>query len=66
MEPQYASFEAYLEMPRAVKERKRVTKPNRYREDIENVLAYIKQAEQKGDIRNNAPLSTLRLSFSAP
>jgi len=45
MEPQYTSFEAYLEMPRAVKERKSLTERIVTKDDIENVLAYIKQAE---------------------
>ena len=50
MEPRYTSFEVYLEMPRAVKERKSVTSRIVTRKDIGNVLAYINQAEQKGDI----------------
>jgi hypothetical protein len=50
MEPRYTSFEVYLEMPGAVKERKSVTSRIVTKADIENVLAYIKQAEQKGHI----------------
>ena len=50
MEPRYTSFEVYLEMPRAVKERKSVTERIVTKDDIENVLEYIKRAEQRGDI----------------
>jgi hypothetical protein len=48
MEPRYASFEAYLEMPKAVKERKSITSRIVTKGDIENVLKYIKQAEKDG------------------
>ena len=50
MEPQYTAFDIYLEMPRAVKERKSVTSRIVTKEDIENVLTHIKQAEDRGDI----------------
>jgi hypothetical protein len=46
MEPRYASFEVYLEMPRAVKERKSMTQRIVTKDDIENVLEFIKQAER--------------------
>lgn len=49
-EPQFTSFEPYLDMPRAVKERKSVTGRIVTKDDIENILAYIKQAENRGDI----------------
>jgi len=50
MEPRYTSFEVYLEMPRAVKERKTMTERIITEDDIKNVLGYIKQAEHRGDI----------------
>ena len=46
MEPRYTSFEVYLEMPRAVKERKSMTQRIVTKDDIENVLEFIKQAER--------------------
>jgi hypothetical protein len=52
VEPRYASFEAYLEMPRAVKERKSITSRIVTKDDIENVLGYIKQAESNGNINS--------------
>jgi hypothetical protein len=52
MEPQYTSFEVYLEMPRAVKERKSMTKRVVTKDDIKNVLEYIKQAEHRGGLNN--------------
>jgi integrase len=50
MEPRYASFEAYLEMPKAVKERKSITSRIVTKGDIENVLRHIKQAEKNGTL----------------
>jgi len=50
MEPRYASFEPYLEMPRAVKQRKPVTSRIVTKEDIENVLLHIKRAKDEGNI----------------
>jgi hypothetical protein len=50
MEPRYTSFEVYLEMPRAVKERKSMTQRIVTKDDIKNVLGHIKQAENRGDI----------------
>ncbi len=50
MEPRYTSFVVYLEMPKAVRERKSITSRIVTKEDIENVLGYIKQAERRGDI----------------
>jgi hypothetical protein len=50
MEPRYASFEAYLEMPKAVKERKSITSRIVTKNDIENVLRHIKQAEKNGTL----------------
>jgi integrase len=49
-EPQYQSFAPYLELPKALKERKNVTQRIVTTEDIENVLRYIKQAENNGKI----------------
>jgi len=48
-EPRYTSFAIYLELPRAVKERKSMTEIVS-KEDIQNVLGYIKRAEQHGEI----------------
>jgi len=50
MEPRYTSFELFLEMPRAVKERKSVTERIVTQDDIKNVLGHIKQAEHRGAI----------------
>ena len=50
MEPRYSSFEAYLEMPKAVKERKSITSRIVTKGDIENVLRHIKRAEKDGTI----------------
>jgi integrase len=49
-EPQYQAFAPYLELPKALKERKNVTQRIVTKEDIENVLRYIKQAENNGKI----------------
>ncbi len=49
-EPRYQSFSPYLERPKTVKERKNVTERIVTKEDIENVLSYIKQAKNAGDI----------------
>ena len=50
IDPRYLSFSIFLEMPRAVKERKSMTERVVVTEDIKNVLAYIKRAEQKGEL----------------
>lgn len=52
MEPRYTSFEVFLEMPRAVKERKSVTSRIVTKEDVQNVLGYIKNAENEGLINH--------------
>ena len=52
MEPRYGSFEAYLEMPKAVKERKSITSRIVTKDDIEHVLGYIKRAENNGNINS--------------
>jgi hypothetical protein len=49
-EPRYQSFSPYLERPKTVKERKNVTERIVTKDDIENVLSYIKQGENAGDI----------------
>jgi|GEM_PF-183538 len=51
-EPQYQSFAPYLELPKTLKERKNVTQRIITKEDIENVLRYIKQAENNGKINS--------------
>jgi integrase len=51
-EPQYQSFSPYLELPKTLKERKNVTRRIVTKEDIENVLRYIKQAENNGKINS--------------
>jgi len=50
MEPRYTSFVVYLEMPKAVRERKSITRRIVTKADIENVLTHIKQAGDRGDI----------------
>jgi hypothetical protein len=50
MELRYTSFEVYLEMPRAVKQRKTMTERIITEDDIKNVLGHITQAEHRGDI----------------
>ena len=50
MEPRYTSFDGYLEMPKAVRERRSITQRIVTKDDIENVLRHIKQAEKRGDI----------------
>jgi hypothetical protein len=50
MEPRYTSFSIYLEMPKAVKERKTMTSRIVTKDDIESVLRHIKQAHEKGNI----------------
>ena len=50
LEPRYTSFAIYLERSRAVKEKKRVTGRIVTKEDIANVLAYIRNAEKNGKI----------------
>ncbi len=47
---QYVSFIILLEMPRAVREKKRVTERIITREDIANVLAHIRNADESGKI----------------
>jgi integrase len=46
----YASFSLFLELPRSVKERKHVTSRIVTKEDVENILAAIKQAYDKGGV----------------
>jgi len=49
-EPRYQTFAPYLELPKAIKERKSVTSRIITKEDINNVLQYIKRAERDGKI----------------
>ena len=56
----YAAFDLFLELPRAVKERKHVTSRIVTKEDVENVLKAIEQAH------NNGRLDTCRyLNYKA-
>ncbi len=65
MEPRNASFEAYLEMPKAVKERKSITSRIVTKDDIEHVLGYIKRVENKEMLTLNGQHSIQLLSLSA-
>jgi len=49
-EPRYQTFVPYLELPKAVKERKGVTSRIVTKEDICNILQYIERAERGGKI----------------
>jgi len=49
-EPRYLSFLPYLEPPKAIKQRKRVTDRAIVEEDIRNILQFIKEAEREGKI----------------
>lgn len=49
----YIAFDLFLELPRAVKERKYVTSRIMTKEDVENILSAIKQAYCIGDIDSN-------------
>ena len=50
MDPRYTSFAIFLEMPKAVKERKTMTERIVTKDDIESVLRHIKQAHEKENI----------------
>jgi len=65
MEPRYESFEAYLEMPKAVKERKSIASRIVTKDDIEHVLGYIKRTENKEMLTLNGQHSIQLLSLSA-
>jgi len=49
-EPRYQTFAPYLELPKTVKERRSVTSRIVTKEDISNVLQYIKKSERAGEI----------------
>jgi hypothetical protein len=49
-DPRYTAFDLFLQLPRAVKERKRVTERIVTKEDVENVLTAIERAHRSGDI----------------
>jgi hypothetical protein len=49
----YIAFDLFLELPRAVKERKHVTSRIVTKEDVDNILSAIKQAYCIGDIDSN-------------
>ncbi|MGB7901285.1 MAG: hypothetical protein WCG09_02405 [Halobacteriota archaeon] len=57
----YAAFDLFLELPRAVKERKHVTSRIVTIEDIENILSAIKQAYCAGDIDSDHYLNFMAL-----
>jgi hypothetical protein len=66
IDQKYTSFSIRLEMPRAVKERKRSTDRIVTKEEIQNVLGYIKQAEHNGKIsKQRAEQYTAFVIFSA-
>jgi len=46
----FATFDLFLELPRAVKERKHVTNRIVTKEDVEAILVGVKQAHERGDI----------------
>jgi len=46
----YASFDRFLQLPRSVKEQKRLTYRIVTKEDVENVLTAIEEAHRYGDI----------------
>ncbi|MGZ7120643.1 MAG: hypothetical protein ACXVIF_01655, partial [Halobacteriota archaeon] len=50
LDSRYSTFTVFLEKPKLIKERKAVTRRIVTHEDIENVLTYIKRAEQNGEI----------------
>jgi len=49
-EPRYQTFVPYLELPKTVKERRRVTPRIVTKDDICNILQYIERAEREGKI----------------
>jgi hypothetical protein len=56
LDTRYHAFEIFLEMPKALKERKRVTSRIITKEDIENVLTYIKNSELAESISHGRAL----------
>ncbi len=50
LDSRYSSFEIFLEKPKRVKERMAITTRIVTAEDIQNVLAYVKRAEQNGEL----------------
>jgi len=65
-EPKFNSITPYLELPRTVKDRKHITERIVTKEDIENVLRYIKNAEQSGKIDSKrAAQYTAIITFGA-
>ena len=51
-DPRYTAFDLFLQLPRAVKEQKRVTERIVTKEDVENLLTAIQQAHRSGEIDN--------------
>ena len=56
LDSRYHAFEIFLEKPKPLKERKRVTSRIITREDIENVLTYIKKSELAESISHSRAL----------
>jgi hypothetical protein len=50
LDTRYRAYELFLERPKVLKERKRVTNRIVTKEDIENILSYILKAEREGHI----------------
>jgi len=50
LDTRYHAFDVFLEMPKVLKNQKRVTSRIMTKEDIENVLTYIKNSKSKGCI----------------
>lgn len=50
LDTRYQAFSIFLELPKAVKERKNITNRIVRTDDINNVLRYIKKSESRGDI----------------
>jgi len=66
LDTRYYAFEVFLERPRAIKERNNVTSRIVTKEDIENVIAHIHNAEKAGLISSRrAQLYTAFILFGA-
>ncbi len=52
----YYAFELFLDRPKTLKERKRVTSRIITKDDIENILSHIRKSEQNGNISHNRAL----------
>ena len=56
LDTNYQAFEVFLDRPKALKEQKRVTSRIITKNDIENILAYIKKSQSEGRISDNRAL----------